>query len=78
MNLAVFGANGRMGNALIEALTRHEEMALSAAFVRENHPLIGQRVSQQVADFHGEIRFTAVEQLQLRDVDVVIDFTLPE
>ncbi len=69
MKVAVAGAGGRMGHALIEAVRADPALALAAALDAAGSPAIGQAA--------GEIRVTA-DLGVLASVDVLIDFTRPE
>jgi 4-hydroxy-tetrahydrodipicolinate reductase len=69
MKLAVAGAGGRMGRALIEAVLADRSLTLAAAFDLPGSPAIGQEV--------GNIRITS-EPKVARSADLVIDFTRPE
>lgn len=69
MKVAIAGAGGRMGRALIEAVLADRELSLAAAFDVAGSPAIGQRVgnSQIVSDPRAAAQ-----------ADVLIDFTRPE
>ena len=76
MNLAILGANGRMGKALLEAAQHDSELTVTQACVRESSSLLGQSVKQLV-----NIKGDNVPDLSVfgssDSADVVIDFTLP-
>lgn len=74
--IGVFGANGRMGLALLEAATNNKNAQLSAAYVRASSPLLNLGVNQLNSAAAANITFS--DEGQIRDVDVLIDFTLPE
>ncbi|HEX2199983.1 MAG TPA: 4-hydroxy-tetrahydrodipicolinate reductase [Burkholderiales bacterium] len=69
MKVAIAGAGGRMGRALIEALLADRSLTLASAFDVAGSPAIGQRVgsAQIVSDTSG-----------VAHADVLIDFTRPE
>jgi 4-hydroxy-tetrahydrodipicolinate reductase len=69
VKVAIAGAGGRMGRALIEAVLADRELSLAAAFDVAGSPAIGQRVgnSQIVSDPRAAAQ-----------ADVLIDFTRPE
>jgi 4-hydroxy-tetrahydrodipicolinate reductase len=69
MKLAVAGAGGRMGGALIEAVLADRSLTLAAAFDVPGSPALGQEV--------GNIRITS-EPNVAASADVLIDFTRPE
>jgi 4-hydroxy-tetrahydrodipicolinate reductase len=69
MNLAIAGAGGRMGRALIEAVLADRSLTLAAAFDVPGSPAIGQPV--------GSIKITSDPKIA-GSADVLIDFTRPE
>ncbi|MEJ6476862.1 4-hydroxy-tetrahydrodipicolinate reductase [Pseudoalteromonas piscicida] len=75
--IGIYGANGRMGLALIEACYLSPETTLSNAFVRDNSQYLNKAVSQLQPKSDDNLRFSS-EQGSLDNVDVLIDFTLPE
>ena len=75
-NIAVFGANGRMGKALLEATLETDNVHLSAALVREGHPLINQQISHFINNAATDTAFSSETSLPT-GTDVAIDFTLP-
>ncbi|MBD1584609.1 4-hydroxy-tetrahydrodipicolinate reductase [Pseudoalteromonas sp. S16_S37] len=74
--IAVFGANGRMGKVLCEAALISPDTELAAAYVRDEHDLIGTKVQHFIHQGKTEVTFSA-ESVIATDVDVAIDFTLP-
>ncbi|MBQ4863794.1 4-hydroxy-tetrahydrodipicolinate reductase [Pseudoalteromonas sp. MMG013] len=77
IKIAVFGANGRMGKVLCEASLSAQYAQLSTALVRESNVLIGQPVGPVIGCRDTEVSFASDKSLN-SDVDVAIDFTLPE
>ncbi|MBI1396189.1 MAG: 4-hydroxy-tetrahydrodipicolinate reductase [Betaproteobacteria bacterium] len=74
--IVIAGSSGRMGRALIEALSGADEQVLHAALEREDSPALG----QDAGDFAGlRTGVTIVAGLDdaLRGADVLIDFTRP-
>jgi 4-hydroxy-tetrahydrodipicolinate reductase len=69
MKLAIAGAGGRMGRALIEAVLADRSLTLAAAFDVPGSPALGQEA--------GNIRITSAPEIA-RSADVLIDFTRPE
>jgi len=69
MKIAIAGAGGRMGRALIEAVLADRSLTLAAAFDVAGSPAVGQEV--------GNIRITSEPKIA-RGADVLIDFTRPE
>lgn len=75
-HIAVLGANGRMGQALIKTCEQTASAQLSAAIVRETSPLIEQKVAQLVPEHTEGLAFSTLNNPV--NADVLIDFTLPE
>lgn len=69
--VAILGAAGRMGRALIDALPQHEALRLGAAFDRAEAPAIGQEMAAGV-------RLSSDIGAGAADFDVIVDFTRPE
>jgi 4-hydroxy-tetrahydrodipicolinate reductase len=76
MKLAIAGASGRMGRALIEAALEEPGMTVAAALDRAASPDQG----RDCAEFLGRTTSTRVtsELAALAGCDVLIDFTRPE
>ncbi|QJR79724.1 4-hydroxy-tetrahydrodipicolinate reductase [Alteromonas pelagimontana] len=77
MKVGIFGANGRMGRVLIEALQEHEQAQLTVATVRDDSPWVGMNVGELAGIGSLPIKCTAVSEINPTQVDVMIDFTLP-
>jgi 4-hydroxy-tetrahydrodipicolinate reductase len=76
--IAIFGANGRMGRVLIEALDQSENLILSAAAVRSTSSLLGVDVGELAGiGRRGQKTISELEPFA-GNIDVMIDFTLPE
>jgi 4-hydroxy-tetrahydrodipicolinate reductase len=73
--IGVFGANGRMGLALLEAATIKEQTQLTGAYVRSSSSLLGINVNQINSAADKNISFS--DDSTIDNVDVLIDFTLP-
>lgn len=69
--VAILGAAGRMGRALIDALPQHSGLRLGAAFDRPDALEIGREIAPGVA-LSGDLRKGHA------DFDVLIDFTRPD
>ena len=78
MKVGLFGANGRMGRVLIEALNEHEQASLSVASVRDDSPWVGMDVGELAGIGKLNTACEGVSGLNPDDVDVMIDFTLPD
>jgi 4-hydroxy-tetrahydrodipicolinate reductase len=70
MKVAIAGAAGRMGQALIEALRGDPELQLAAALEVPGNPSVGARISG--------VAVTSDVSAALAASDVLIDFTRPE
>lgn len=77
MKVGLFGANGRMGRVLIEAVNDHHEAQLAVATVRNDSQWIAMDVGELAGVGQLGIACVAVHELNANDVDVMIDFTLP-
>lgn len=75
--LAVFGANGRMGRVLIDAIYQSEQVLLGAASVRDNSQWVGFDVGDLAGIGQQGIKVIAHSQLDPNHIDVMVDFTLP-
>jgi 4-hydroxy-tetrahydrodipicolinate reductase len=77
-NIAIFGANGRMGRVLVDAINQDVNSILSAATVRASSSLIGSDVGELAGI--GKLGVLLVSDLihSIEKIDVLIDFTLPE
>lgn len=72
--IAIMGAGGRMGHALVRCSTHMDGVEVAAAVERADHPSVGQDVGL-VAGI-GVLRVTVTTGLDaLRDADVVVDFS---
>lgn len=74
--IAIAGAAGRMGRALIEATQAAEFAMLAAAIERNGHPLLGQDIGE-IAGV-GKLSVVLSDDLNAATFDVLIDFTAPE
>ena len=70
MKVAVAGAGGRMGRALIDAVLADRGLALAAAFDVAGSPVIGNEF--------GKIKVTSDAGAAIAVADVLLDFTRPE
>lgn len=75
--VAVCGAGGRMGRALIQAIQSEPQVILMAALEYPESPLLGQDAGELAGI--GRLGVPVVGELQtvLSAVDVVVDFSLP-
>ncbi|WP_394220832.1 4-hydroxy-tetrahydrodipicolinate reductase [Alteromonas gracilis] len=77
MKVGLFGANGRMGRVLVEALDLNDDAELSVATVRDDSPWVGLNVGELAGIGKKAIDCSALSTLRKDDADVMIDFTLP-
>lgn len=76
-NIAVIGAAGRMGKALIEAIAATEGAHLSAALEHPDSSLIGADAGELVGIGRNNIQVVASLHDVADDFDVLIDFSIP-
>jgi len=77
LRVAVAGASGRMGRALIEAVTASPDLALSGALDVAGGPEIGKDATEFLGRKSG-VLVSADLRAGLGQADVLIDFTRPE
>lgn len=75
--IAVTGAAGRMGKALIEAVTINPEATLTAAIERPESTLIGADAGELAGIGHLDVKVAGDLADVVDDFDVLIDFTAP-
>ena len=77
INVGITGASGRMGRALLEAVTNAEGMAVAAAIERPGSSVIAADAGE-VAGI-SKLNVPIVDDLRavIADIDVLIDFTHP-
>jgi 4-hydroxy-tetrahydrodipicolinate reductase len=76
-NIGLLGANGRMGRAIIEAISQTENASLVAATVRGGSPLLGVDSGTMAGIDKNNILLDNQLDRSVNSVGVVIDFTLP-
>ena len=69
VKVALLGAAGRMGQAVLEAVSDHPDIEVSAALVRSGSSQLGR-------ESHG-LRYGADISAAMREADVLLDFSLP-
>ena len=77
LNIAIAGSSGRMGRALIEAISQASDMRLVAALERSGSALIGKDAGELVGAPCG-VLITDDLDAGLKAADALIDFTRPE
>jgi 4-hydroxy-tetrahydrodipicolinate reductase len=76
-NIAIFGANGRMGRVLVDAINQNTNSHLSAATVRASSSLVGADVGELAGIGKIGVLLECDLSSRIDDIDIVIDFTLP-
>lgn len=76
--IAIAGASGRMGRALLQSISTNPEVALAAAIVKPDSTLIGADAGELCGA--GKTGIKIADQLEpfMDQFDVLIDFTTPE
>jgi 4-hydroxy-tetrahydrodipicolinate reductase len=77
LRIAVAGASGRMGRALIEAVLAAPDLELRGAFERRGHPSVGRDAGELCGSRCGVAIGEEVESA-VANCDVLVDFTRPE
>ena len=72
------GAAGRMGKALIQALSVADDLSLGAAFEHDQNSLLGQDAGEIAGVGKGGVTVESYAADTIFDFDVVIDFSVPE
>jgi len=70
VRIALLGASGRMGQAILAAAPDHNDLRISAALVREGSPLLGGEAAG--------IGYSTDLKAAVAGCDVLLDFSLPE
>lgn len=76
-NIAIFGANGRMGRVLIDAIEQSADDNLAAAVVRGTSSLIGVDVGELAGIGKKGLLVCSDLSTHIEQIEVLIDFTLP-
>lgn len=76
MNIAVAGSSGRMGRALLNAITQESDLCLSAALEQSGNPYLTKDVGELVGVPCG-ITVTDNFSTALPGCDLLVDFTRP-
>ena len=78
IQVAVAGAGGRMGQALIKASTEEPRTELSGVLERPEHNLIGKDAGLSSGIEKLNVKITDKAERALKNAEVIIDFTAPE
>ncbi|UAA39887.1 4-hydroxy-tetrahydrodipicolinate reductase [Paraneptunicella aestuarii] len=77
IKLGIFGANGRMGRVLVEAINLDEAVELQVALVRDGSSWLGVDVGELAGIGKCGIVATDMSSVASNMPDVMVDFTLP-
>jgi len=77
IRLAIAGAGGRMGRALLEAVTGADDLQLVGAIEQAGHPALGRDAGELVGSTCG-VTVTDQVETAVAGADALIDFTRPE
>jgi 4-hydroxy-tetrahydrodipicolinate reductase len=77
IRVAVAGAAGKMGRALIQAIDAAEELTLGAGFEHEHSSALGQDAGELAAVGASDVAVSSDPIAEIDSFDVVIDFTTP-
>ena len=77
IRVAVAGAAGRMGRALVQAIDAAEELTLGAGFEHESGSALGQDAGELAAVGNLGVALSSDPIAEIDSFDVVIDFTTP-
>jgi len=77
IKLGILGADGRMGAAVIQAITDHPDVTLGTALTAPNSPKLGQDAGTLIAQGPLGVTLTSDIKTGLNQCDVLIDFSAP-
>lgn len=78
IKVAVTGAAGRMGRAIIAAIEANTRTELTGALEREDSAYLGKDAGETAGTGRNGVRITESAERAFRKSDVVIDFSTPE
>ncbi|MDP4537123.1 4-hydroxy-tetrahydrodipicolinate reductase [Alkalimonas collagenimarina] len=76
-SIGIFGANGRMGRALVQVI-KEQELSLAVATVRSGSSWLGQDAGELAGCGKLNLALTETSAAAVAEADVWIDFTMPE
>ncbi len=76
--IGIFGANGRMGRALLEVVSENDHACLSAALVRAESGYLACPVGSLLGNTDINLLMQNEDDVFAQQNDVLIDFTLPQ
>lgn len=78
IRIAVSGAAGRMGKAIVTSIDQNPAAELAGALEREDSPFIGKDSGELSGLGKNGIRITESVEKAIKKADVIIDFSTPE
>lgn len=78
IRVGVAGAGGRMGNRIIQLVCESDDMILAGCWEHANHSLVGHPLRTVVPGAPDDMVVESHIDRIINNVDVVIDFTMPE
>lgn len=78
LKIGIFGATGRMGKNLIEAVLNDSRASLHSASARPSSAFLGMDAGTVIGQAPCAIALTAYQDIDAASASVFIDFTLPE
>ena len=75
IDVAIFGAGGRMGAALLTAIGSHKNLRLMAAVEQSGHPMLDRDSGTAAGTQPNGVPVTSDAEAAVKAVDVIIDFT---
>mgnify|MGYP001159577847 CR=1 FL=1 len=77
LKIAVLGASGRMGQAVLECISETDDLSVVGAVTETADPALGKDAGENIGLDALGVRLTDDRKLGLDDAEVAIDFTLP-
>lgn len=78
IHVAVTGAAGRMGKAIVKAIAANQFTRLSGALEREDSMLLNKDAGDVAGGERAGVRITPDVSTAFKNADVIIDFSVPE
>lgn len=76
--IAIHGATGRMGQAIIRLISEEKDCILVSAFTDASDPWVGKPIRDLVPTTNCPHQFGSSDSIDLDGVDVVVDFSHPD
>ncbi|MDH4226910.1 MAG: 4-hydroxy-tetrahydrodipicolinate reductase [Deltaproteobacteria bacterium] len=78
VKIAITGAAGRMGKALVAAVTQNNSAKLAGALEKEGHAAVGKDSGEAAGIEATGVKITDSPEKAFKDADIIIDFSAPE